>query len=83
MAATVCAQTVTTINKMANHRFTGGELHRLADCASRILAGAGYFLALSSAGFSSFLRYLAGSFLKSFKQPLQQSLISWPSWTKE
>src|ERR1019366_620873 len=39
------------------------------------------FLALASAA-SIFLMYLAGSFLKSFRHDLQQSLISRPSWTK-
>jgi hypothetical protein len=37
-----------------------------------------YFLAEASA---SFLRYLAGSLSNFFLQLLQQSLISWPSWT--
>ena len=39
-----------------------------------------FFADLSAA--LTFFRYLAGSFLKSFWHDLQQSLISWPSWTK-
>lgn len=46
-----------------------------------ILAFANYFLAFFSAA-SSFLIYLAGSFLKSFRQDLQHILISRPSWVK-
>ena len=63
----------------------GGKLFHALSLAeavgpqSQFLPSTDYFLALAASASLSFFRYLAGSFLKSFWQDLQQSLISWPS----
>lgn len=76
-AATAWSQANTRIRTMAVVRFTCRSLSGRARTPARPGLADYYFSVLPAA--SSFLRYLAGSFLKSFWQDLQQSLISWPS----
>lgn len=61
------------------HGFNLSHLSPLA--ANRLLRFARHFLSGLPAALS-FLRNLAGSLLKSFRQDLQHSLISWPSCVK-
>ena len=68
---TVCVPASTTLNRMDSQILTAFTLTYLPLKES-------YFCAFFSAS-SIFLMYLAVSFLKSFKQDLQQSLISRPS----
>src|ERR1035437_7089803 len=72
-AGTLCAHASTTLNKMAMTLVTAAPFRRMG----------GYFFALALASASSiFLMYLAGSLSNFSLQSLQQSLTSWPWYTK-
>ena len=72
-----CPQTSAALNRMTSSSFTPQDGQSL----SRGYLGFWFGLAFASAS-SIFLMYLVGSFLKSLRQDLQQSLISRPSWVK-
>ena len=67
-AAGNCAHTSKELNKMAENRFT--------NLSARKAAGSNHFLAAAASWI--FFRYLAGSLSKSFLQPEQHNLTSWP-----
>jgi len=67
-AANNCVHTSSTPDKMAVNCFT--------NFPARMAAGSNHFLAAAASWI--FFRYLAGSLSKSFLQPEQHNLTSWP-----